>query len=210
VVGGYRPRGPMVPRERVAVARRATAAGTMAGRFSRVGESGARSRSRRRPGAFAIFAAVLPVFAGACRRDVPPPRVRDGAELVDEGVAGASTAHERAESGRADCEATAARVVNGLPEVKRMVASAIRAAGEDDGGARFGGVGPLEDGEGGFASSLGIQSDERFEAQVWWSVDRAGHMSMTILGSDFAVPTPALREVERACKPQPRPVSRPH
>jgi hypothetical protein len=102
---------------------------------------------------------------------------------------------------RADCEAAASRAVNDLPEVKRAVAEAMRGADESDGRARFGGVGPIDDDDlGSFTVGIGIHTDERYEAEVWYSVDRTGHLSVTSLGSEVAVSEKALRAVEAACK----------
>lgn len=100
----------------------------------------------------------------------------------------------------AACEAKATEVVNELPEVKRATADAMDDAEQSDGGAHFGGVGPNEDGEGGITFSLGVHTDERFEARVVASVAKDGALSVTVLGSDVAVPAAVRRAVREACR----------
>lgn len=98
------------------------------------------------------------------------------------------------------CEAKATEVVNALPEVKRATADAMTDADQSDGGARFGGVGPNDDGEGGITFALGLHTDERFETRVVASVAKNGALSVMVLGSDVAVPAAALRAVREACR----------
>jgi hypothetical protein len=99
-----------------------------------------------------------------------------------------------------DCETAAAQAVDELPDVKRAVASAILAAEQSGGRASYGGVGPVDDENGGFSAGLGIHTDQRFEAEVWYSVDRAGRLSVTVLGTDVAIPPKSLRTVATACR----------
>jgi hypothetical protein len=102
---------------------------------------------------------------------------------------------------RNECEATASRVVNELPEVKRVEDDARNAAEESDGQARFGDLGPIDDDtHGGFSVGIGIHTDERFQPEIWYSVDPAGHLSVTVLGADATVSPSSLRAVERVCK----------
>jgi len=98
------------------------------------------------------------------------------------------------------CEAKASEVVNALSEVRRATADAMRDADQSDGGARFGGVGPNDDGEGGITFALGVHTDERFETRVVASVSRDGVLTVTISGDDVAVPAAALRAVREACR----------
>lgn len=97
------------------------------------------------------------------------------------------------------CQSQAALVTNRLPEVKRAVEEATRAADESNGRARFGGIGPQDDGDGGVVGSLGLHTDERFEGQVTYAVDRKGHLTVTVLGLELSIPPTDLRSVERAC-----------
>jgi hypothetical protein len=106
----------------------------------------------------------------------------------------------RATTDRSACETKASEVVNALPEVRRVTTEAMRDAEQSDGGARFGGIGPNDDGEGGFVFSLGVHTDERFESRVVASVDRKGALSVLVFGADVPVPAPALRAVQQACR----------
>jgi hypothetical protein len=98
------------------------------------------------------------------------------------------------------CESKASEIVNALPDVQRATAEAMKEAEQSDGGVRFGGVGPNDDGEGGFVFSLGVHTDERFESRVVASVDRQGTLTVTVLGADVAIPTTAGRSVREACR----------
>ncbi len=111
----------------------------------------------------------------------------------------AVTESNRGETRRTECEVAAARAVNDLPEVKRMVVSETRAADESGGRAHYGSVGPIDDPTGGFSVGLGIHTDERFEAAVWYAVDRSGLLSVSVLGSDVTLAPDVLRAVQKAC-----------
>lgn len=106
----------------------------------------------------------------------------------------------RQASSPSPCEAKASEVVNALPEVQRATAAAMKDADASDGGARFGGVGPNDDGEGGITFALGVHTDERFETRVVASVSKDGLLTVTVSGSDVAVPAAALRAVRDACR----------
>ncbi len=112
----------------------------------------------------------------------------------------ATTALRRA-ARRSACEAVAAGAVNSLPEVKTATASAIDDARTSRGRTHFGGVGPIDDPDNGFTVGIGNHTDERFEAAVWYTVDREGHLSVTVLGADEQVGPDVLRRVEQACRP---------
>lgn len=95
------------------------------------------------------------------------------------------------------CEATLSRVVNALPAVKRAVLDAQRAADQSHGRASFGGIDPQDDEV--RTWGLGLHSEERFEPYVWYSVNRTGDLTVTVQGEDLVVPSPALKDVRRAC-----------
>jgi hypothetical protein len=156
--------------------------------------------------------AVVFGFTVGCHEE-PPSRGVDATSAPGPAATEASTtivsattpersdalAEKDAADTRSDCERIAAAVVGALPEVKRLVASANRAADASGGHGRFGGVGPIDDDDGTFTVGIGVHTDERFEAQVWYSVDRAGHLRVSALGTDLKVPLDALRDVARAC-----------
>ena len=104
-------------------------------------------------------------------------------------------------AGRSACEASAARAVNALPEVKKATARAMDDARASGGRAHFGGVGPIDDPDEGFTVGIGTHTDERFEAAAWYSVDGSGHLSVTVLGADVPVDARRAPRVERACRP---------
>jgi hypothetical protein len=98
------------------------------------------------------------------------------------------------------CEEIVAEVVNVLPAVKRAVAEAQAVADESGGHTRFGGMGPNDDEDGGFSASIGLHTDDRFEALVRYSVDGKGRLTVTAGGAELELPAATLRSVERACR----------
>lgn len=104
----------------------------------------------------------------------------------------------REELGRGDCLTTAVEAVNALPEVERAVAAAMATA--DGEKARFGGLGPYDDEKGGVFGGLGIHTDERFEEQISYHVQK-GVLWVSVLGDEVTIPQDALRKVKRACSP---------
>ena len=106
----------------------------------------------------------------------------------------------KAEGERPACATVAEQVVNDLPEVKRAVAEMVRVAEKSGGRARFGGMGPTEDGKDGFTGGIGLHTDERFEGEIWYSVDAEGHLGVTVMGEDLDLAAAAKRTVEEACR----------
>ena len=89
--------------------------------------------------------------------------LRDGSWLIDgEGDVRPSLDAAALEA----CQGKAAEVVGALPEVKRAQASAMAEADASKGSSRFGGMGPNDDGDGGFAVASGLYTDESFQPQV--------------------------------------------
>lgn len=121
-------------------------------------------------------------------RHAPPP-------------AGAAADARLTAARRPGCEGVAARAVNSLPEVKRATARAMEDARKSGGRTHFGGVGPIDDPDDGFTAGIGGHTDERFEAVVWYTVDGAGHLSVTVNGEEQQVGPDTLRKVEQACGP---------
>jgi hypothetical protein len=121
----------------------------------------------------------------------------DGGTWVVVEEADASIAPAAAASG---CEEQVAEVVNALPAVKRAVAEAQAAADKSGGHASFGGIGPNDDEDGGFSASMGLHTEERFEAVVSYSVDGKGRLSVSAGGAELELPAATLRSVERACR----------
>jgi hypothetical protein len=151
-------------------------------------------------------------FMVGCHEE-PPSRGVDATSLLGPAAAEASTtivaattpersdtlAGKDAADARSECERIAAAVVGALPDVKRLVESANRAADASGGHGRVGGVGPIDDDDGTFTVGIGVHTDERFEAQVWYSVDRAGRLRVSALGADVKISLDALGDVAKAC-----------
>jgi hypothetical protein len=100
----------------------------------------------------------------------------------------------------ANCEGTTAKLVQALPQVKKAVAEAMAAAAHAGPDTHFGSITPVEDDDG-FTVELGIDTPDRFEASVFYSVDAAGAVSVTVEGEDIAVPAHVARAVRAACAP---------
>jgi hypothetical protein len=123
--------------------------------------------------------------------------VEAGLPLIAEESDEASS-HRHDDAGPADCETTAVRIVNALPEVKRAVANAKRAADQSGGRVTFGGLGPIYDGDSKFSAGLGVYNDQSFQEQVSYTVDH-GRLNVEIMGAEQKVPPDALREIDRNC-----------
>jgi hypothetical protein len=135
------------------------------------------------------FTATFQKHSGSSRMsDVKASLVIVGGQVREESDA-ASEAHAK-DARRETCEGTASAVVVDLPEVKKQ-------------GPVMGGLGPIDNDDGGFSAAFGIHHPDRFEAQVWYTVDAVGTLSVTVLGEDIAIPVAAKSKVERACKPAP-------
>jgi hypothetical protein len=137
----------------------------------------------------------------ACHREEASPAKR-AAPIVPAAVVSAARPEDELDEAALDrCQNVAAEAVNGLPEVKRAMAEAearIEASGDK---LRYGGIGPQDlNAPEGFTVSLGIHSDERFEDIVNYGVDRRGHLTVTVPGSEVFPPAKVLEAVERACK----------
>jgi hypothetical protein len=138
------------------------------------------------------------------RQDGDGGELRVLEEADDSGPAGDSTADACAQLAwvavaQDRCEETASRIVNAMPGVKKVVDELTAASSE---GHAVGGMGPQDNGDGTFAASIGVQTPERFEGRVDYTVQRAtGHLTVSVDGTDAPVPESAQREVANACKP---------
>jgi hypothetical protein len=95
------------------------------------------------------------------------------------------------------CEAVASQVVNDQPAVKDAMA-AMKAEAKTT-GQHIGGIGPQEDGRGGFSAAIGFNSARFFEGYVHYSVDRAGHLEADVRGSPVDIPDEQEAVVREAC-----------
>ena len=109
---------------------------------------------------------------------------------------------ERRLAGQRDgrCSTAASKAVASLPEVKREMDEVRKRTAASDGAARQGGVGPLPNDDGSFSMGLGVHTDERFEAIVWYTVGAGGDLTVTVMGADVMVPPGALKAVRDACR----------
>ncbi|MEO6598377.1 MAG: hypothetical protein ABIQ16_00795 [Polyangiaceae bacterium] len=97
------------------------------------------------------------------------------------------------------CEFAVDRIVNAQPQVKRELAIAQREAEQSHGKARFGGIGPNYDDDGGFGASIGIHTDDGFDDRVSYAVDHAGLLTVTVGGEELKLPASKLQDAKRAC-----------
>lgn len=112
------------------------------------------------------------------------------------------TAHEPKGEGSLSsraCRQAAAKAVRTLASVQGAITEAQHAAAESRGEAHYGGMTPI-DGDDGFTEEWGLQSADRFEAVVSYSVNRSGHLTVTVGAEDVPVPLATARSVEKACR----------
>ena len=134
--------------------------------------------------------------------DSDEPRILEEADEGD--PAGDSTADACAQSAwsavaQEGCADAASRVVNDMPRVQKIVRELTAASTE---GHSMGGMGPQDNGDGTFSASIGVQTPERFEGRVDYTVQRStGQLTVSIDGTDAPVPESAQRELANACKP---------
>jgi hypothetical protein len=97
------------------------------------------------------------------------------------------------------CAEIAADVVNDLPQVKKLVAD-VRKELPKYPDRHFGGIGPLDEDDGGFTIGIGVHHPDRYEGLVWYTVKRDGTLTGTAMGEDLDIPAAKKAEVARACK----------
>ncbi len=86
-----------------------------------------------------------------------------------------------------------------MPGVQKIVRELTAASTE---GHSMGGMGPQDNGDGTFSASIGVQTPERFEGRVDYTVQRStGQLTVSIDGTDAPVPESARRELANACRP---------
>ena len=146
------------------------------------------------------FAATFLKRSGGSRVSDVKARIVVVDHLVREESDAPSDTREKREGRGSGCEATASAAVSGLPRVKKVLDDDARELEGKNDGRSMGGLGPIPDDEGGFSASLGVHHSDRYEAQVSYTVDRAGRLSVTIRGEDLPVSSATRSAVERACK----------
>jgi hypothetical protein len=99
-----------------------------------------------------------------------------------------------------DCDKKVSEVLESLPEVKHAEEVALEEIRLSDGGWRMGGIGPNDDGEGGFSAQVGIFTEERLDTRYSYSVDRKGNLSVHTRGGPANIPRDVLRAVAAACR----------
>jgi hypothetical protein len=138
------------------------------------------------------------------RRDADSDELRILEEADESGPVGDSTPDACAQLAwsavtQERCEDAASRVVNAMPRVKKIVDELTAASTE---GHAMGGMGPQDNGDGTFSASIGVQTPDRFEGRIDYTVQRAtGHLTVSIDDTDAPVPESAQRELASACKP---------
>ncbi len=97
------------------------------------------------------------------------------------------------------CEEAASRAVHAMPRVKQMEDELIEGSTE---GHALGGMGPEDNGDGTFSGSIGVNSAERFEARVDYTVVRTtGHLTVSVDGTEVSVPETVQHDLANACNP---------
>jgi hypothetical protein len=128
-------------------------------------------------------------------------RIPDGhLAIVEESDDPSDAAAKARRTGAEHCYAAASAAVHAVPEVAEFERSAMKAADASGGRARYGGIGPQEEGDGRFGVGLGYHTDERYEGHVWYEVDRrTGKIELTVDGASAELGREAERRVREAC-----------
>lgn len=90
-------------------------------------------------------------------------------------------------------------VLTTLPDVKFAEKVALSEIEKSDGGWSMGGIGPNDDGNGGFEAEVGIRTEVNVDTRYRYSVDRKGHLTVSTRGGPVEVPREALQAVARVC-----------
>ncbi len=122
-----------------------------------------------------------------------------GAPLIEEETDFTTISRAKSEA-VSSCDSAASAVVYALPQVKKLLAEDEKELAQHPDDRRMGGIGPIVDDDGSFSSSLGVHHDERYEAQVWYTVDPSGTLSVMIWAADVPVPAADLARVKNACR----------
>ena len=92
-------------------------------------------------------------------------------------------------------------IVQAMPAVKKLLAATEGELTKHP-DRHMGGVGPMREADGQLTGGLGVHSDERYEALVWYAVSPSGVLEVTTSASPDALPVaPAdATRVAGACK----------
>lgn len=102
-------------------------------------------------------------------------------------------------SARAACMTKVHDVVGALPDVQFAEKVALEEIEESDGGWTMSGIGPNDDGEGGFDAEVGIRTEVNIDTRYRYSVDRKGRLTVSTKGGPVDIPREALQAVARVC-----------
>lgn len=165
-----------------------------------------------------LFVALLAVAIGGCSKPGSSASADAGATVnagTSAGAGGSASAGTAVEAGgrasagtavaspavggrEGDCEVVVGGVVAGLPAVKARLAG-VEAELKKHPRRRMGGVGPERESDGTVSGSLGVHSDERYEAIVFYKVSPAGTLEVNA-PDPIAVPAADAAKVAAACK----------
>jgi hypothetical protein len=88
------------------------------------------------------------------------------------------------------CGNAVLKIVQAMPAVKKALAGAEAELPKYP-DRRMGGIGPVREADGQLTGGLGVHSDERYEALVWYSVSPAGVLEVTAGASPDPLPVTA-------------------
>lgn len=119
----------------------------------------------------------------------------DAAAITQERDAASDARAERQRDER--CFEAVRGTVSALPAVKRILGKVEANLGKFP-DHRMGGIGPMRVDDGSVTGALGVHSDERFEAMVWYSVSLDGKLEVTAPEA-LAVPPADAARVKVVC-----------
>jgi hypothetical protein len=92
-------------------------------------------------------------------------------------------------------------VVQAMPAVKKVLAVAEADVTKHP-DRHMGGIGPMREADGQLTGGLGVHSDERYEALIWYAVSASGVLEVTTSASPDALPVAAAdaARVAAMCK----------
>ena len=128
-------------------------------------------------------------------------RAREGAapvitEEADENTAAPARPHTGPSLNL--CAEVAERIVNALPEVRRVVDEGKRLADASDGGTTFGSTPQIFEGDDQLSADLGVFTGSRFQRKASYMV-RSRNLYVEVMDKPVNVPSEALKEIAHAC-----------
>lgn len=123
--------------------------------------------------------------------------------VVDGATLAITEEHDAASEARAEqlrdarCFEVVAAVVSSLPAVKKILGR-VEAGLSKFPNHRMGGIGPMRVDDGSVTGGLGVHSDERYEAMIWYTVSPEGKLEVTAPEA-LSVPAADAARVKAVC-----------